>query len=152
LCRQLQPGREESLQLTRGNEPLTLTLSCAILRNRAQQEKLISIQNIQSALDAREMQAWQNLIRVMTHEIMNSLTPITSLADTASQGLQDLQVANSEISNDIADALNTISSRGQGLMRFVESYRSLTRLPKPKIRTFRIAELFASCAGLMAEQ
>lgn len=160
-CRSLTPGRTQSLQIQTDTEQLVLNLSCSILRKQGKQQKLISIQNIQSALEAKEIQTWQNLIRVMTHEIMNSITPITSLADTAKQYLQgtryhlEKDAAGIELTSeldDIEDALNTISNRGQGLMRFVESYRSLTRLPTPNIRMFRVQELFTSCSRLMEEQ
>ena len=158
----LQPGQERSLQITHDEDTLHLMLSCSILRSRGEQQKLISIQNIQGALDAKEIQAWQNLIRVMTHEIMNSITPITSLAGTSAQYLDEASqlLARSEyegndlqaLLGDIGSAITTIGNRSQGLMRFVESYRSLTHLPMPKMRQFRLARLFASVTHLMSEQ
>src|SRR5690606_26055715 len=75
----------QSLKLRRGHDTRDLKISCTLLRLRGQQQKLVSILDISSELESRELEAWQNLIRVMTHEIMNSLTPITSLADTAHQ-------------------------------------------------------------------
>ena len=90
------------------------------------------------------MEAWQNLIRVLTHEIMNSVTPITSLAQTASETVDELMTGLPDESpmredlQDTFDALDTVGRRGAGLMRFVESYRSLTRLPKARIRIFRL--------------
>lgn len=158
-CRELLPGSERVLEINRDGEALFLTLSCSILRSGGRQQKLISIQNIQSAMEAREMRAWQNLIRVMTHEIMNSITPITSLADTSSAYLREIRDSPAQHSgdttatlDDVEHALATIRSRGEALMRFVENYRSLTRLPAPRLRRFQVSELFDSVTSLMEPQ
>ncbi len=121
------------------NEPLTL----------------ISVQNIQSELDEKELEAWQNLIRVLTHEIMNSITPIASLASTANRLLgnasTDLEKYPEirESFRDVSQAITTIESRSQGLLKFVESYRKLTRIPKPEFEIVPIRELFNRVVPLM---
>lgn len=158
----IQPGRQESLEINRKKEKLYLTISSSILRNQSRHEKLITIQNIQSQLEAKEIESWQNLIRVMTHEIMNSITPIASLADTSGQYIQEAIgqlnecAANDDdingLLNDAAYAVNTIGKRGQGLLRFVESYRSLTRLPTPKLKRIRVTVIFKSISELMTKQ
>lgn len=111
------------------------------------------------------MLAWQNLIRVMTHEIMNSMTPITSLANTASSCLQEIRSSCDPTDNDsnrrnkrddamkdIEQALMIIKSRGEALMHFVENYRSLSQLPAPVFRRFRVDELFTRVLSLMTRQ
>ena len=158
----LHPGRHQSLKLQRNYGSLHLKVSCTLLRLHGQQQKLISIQDISSDLESQELEAWQNLIRVMTHEIMNSITPITSLADTARQyiaeageRLDTVTPDNGDIHgllDDAASAAGTIGKRGQGLMRFVQSYRTLSRLPAPKPRMFRVKELLKGVVALMAEQ
>jgi len=117
---------------------------------------LISFQNIQNELESKESDAWQNLIRVLTHEIMNSVTPIASLAGTANRilGTVDGQIrgdmAAAESLKDVKEAVRTIESRSHGLLRFVDSYRSLTRIPKPEFRIVSIRELFENVANLMS--
>ena len=84
-------------------------------------------------LERNEMEAWQKLIRVLTHEIMNAVTPITSLSDTL-LGLPEAQVSKEEIRN----GMQTISSTGKGLLSFVESYRKFTRIPTPEPSLFYV--------------
>jgi signal transduction histidine kinase len=108
------------------------------------------VQNIQSELEEQEMEAWQKLIRVLTHEIMNSITPISSLASTVrgmipEQGGEE----DSETLSDVHMALETIESRSQGLLHFVETYRELTRIPKPDFKIFAVSELFSHIVQLM---
>jgi two-component system nitrogen regulation sensor histidine kinase NtrY len=109
---------------------------------------LISIQNIRSELEEKEMEAWQKLIRVMTHEIMNSITPIASLASTINDMLDGEKTQSPDslteldTVNDVRSAVKTIQRRSEGLLRFVESYRSLARLPKPDFQIYAIRDLF----------
>ena len=160
----LQAGQEQSLTLTRGHDTLHLKLSCTLLRAGGRQQKLVSIQNIQGELETRELEAWQNLIRVMSHEIMNSITPITSLSETAQHFIRegsrlirqdggDLKAGElSTLLEDAGSAVSTIGQRGKGLLRFVESYRTLSRLPQPLPAAFRVLDLFQALEKLMAEQ
>jgi signal transduction histidine kinase len=111
----------------------------------------VSLQDIHGELEARELEAWQNLIRVLTHEIMNSATPISSLAATAAELLADVRDRPDHASAiaDAQDAVDTIAKRSAGLVHFVESYRRLTRLPKPAPETVDIEALFGRVAQLM---
>lgn len=163
IMTELNAGGEETIKLKTGNEFIQLKLSCSVLRLKGKSIRLISLQDIGDELEAAELNAWQNLIRVMTHEIMNSITPITSLAETTSQYLKEVEqtikkendseiVAINELLQDAESALETISKRSQGLMRFVESYRTLTRLPTPELRSFKVNSLLKSVNELMAEQ
>lgn len=110
---------------------------------------LVSIQNIQQELEEKELEAWQKLIRVLTHEIMNSITPISSLTTTSLEILNESK-NNKENAvcphltdslNDVEMALQTINRRSSGLMHFVETYRNLTKIPKPDFKIFKIADL-----------
>ena len=93
---------------------------------------LVSINNIQSELEEKEMEAWQNFIRVLTHEIMNSITPIISLSSTANSLLENSgEQISAETIEDVRGAITTILKRSNGLIHFVDSYRSLTRIPAP---------------------
>jgi two-component system nitrogen regulation sensor histidine kinase NtrY len=115
------------------------------------------MQNIQHELEEKEMISWQNLIRVLTHEIMNSITPIASLASTA-QGLlkdnKECEVPESmnEIIDDVRNAVNTIEKRSNGLLTFIENYRKLTRLSKPAFKVVQIKDLFDRVEYLLQDQ
>lgn len=117
--------------------------------------KILSLQDIQSELDATEFDAWRELGRVLTHELMNSLTPVSSLADTASKMLVDLKAtveADSGLGSEIEDihsAVEAVARRSQGLLNFVESYRQVMRVPPPEISQFAIREMFERLDRLM---
>lgn len=117
--------------------------------------KILSLQDIQSELDATEFDAWRELGRVLTHELMNSLTPVSSLAETATQMLDDLQKktdVGSETGAEIEDihsAVEAVARRSQGLLKFVESYRQVMRVPPPVISQFVIADMFERLDLLM---
>ncbi|OEK04742.1 sensor histidine kinase [Roseivirga misakiensis] len=110
-----------------------LSMAASSFKLRQKSYKLISIQDIHSELDQHEMEAWQKLIRVLTHEIMNSVAPITSLSAT-----MKYLVSNDDLNEDkirsLQEGLDAIEARSQGLMNFTESYKKLTRVPLPNIR------------------
>ncbi|MBT1704136.1 sensor histidine kinase [Chryseosolibacter indicus] len=134
----LKTGGRELLRLKIGDDFVQLSIYAIELTLRGENVKLISLQNIQNELEEKEMEAWQNLVRVLTHEIMNSVTPISSLAgiieEELKQHMESQQEAplTSEQLNDIHLSLQTISKRSEGLIHFVKEFRSLTSIPKPK--------------------
>jgi two-component system, NtrC family, nitrogen regulation sensor histidine kinase NtrY len=150
----LRTGGRELLRLKVGEDFIQLSVYAIELTLRGENLKLISLQNIQSELEEKEMEAWQNLVRVLTHEIMNSVTPISSLAgivedeikihlrDEAEKPLQKEQLA------DIHLSLQTISKRSEGLIHFVKEFRSLTHIPKPKPENITVGQLFDEVAML----
>lgn len=138
------------------NELLHLALFATEFKLRAQKFSLVSIQNIHSELEEKEMEAWQKLIRVLTHEIMNSITPIASLTSTISnliRGAYGKKVKpkklDSEVLQDIQQALQTIQKRSHGLLHFVDAYRNLTLIPKPNFQIFPVQDLFHRIRKLM---
>jgi nitrogen fixation/metabolism regulation signal transduction histidine kinase len=153
----LAPGQQVLLKVTRNNELLQLNVSATELRMRGRDLAIVTLQDIRRELEARELTAWQNLIRVLTHEIMNSVTPISSLAATAGELLTDALASSAPGAADAAvrdakDAVDTIAQRGTGLVHFVESYRRLTHLPKPTLHSFSVTELFSRIRQLMARE
>jgi signal transduction histidine kinase len=102
------------------------------------------------------MEAWQKLIRVLTHEIMNSITPISSLAATANKMLADFSTSENDFQKesleDIISANNTILKRSEGLMHFVNNYRSLTKIPRPVFQIFEIKKLFERIETLLKKE
>jgi nitrogen fixation/metabolism regulation signal transduction histidine kinase len=134
----LKTGGRELIRLKIGDEFVQLSIYAIELTLRGENVKLISVQNIQSELEEKEMEAWQNLVRVLTHEIMNSVTPISSLAGIVEEELSPyvaekiLEPLSKEQLADIHLSLQTISKRSDGLIGFVKEFRSLTSIPKPK--------------------
>jgi two-component system nitrogen regulation sensor histidine kinase NtrY len=134
----LKTGGRELFRLKIGDDLIQLSVYAIELTLRGENVKLISLQNIQSELEEKEMEAWQNLVRVLTHEIMNSVTPISSLAGIVEEELkqhmesqQEKQLTHEQL-QDIHLSLQTISKRSEGLIHFVKEFRSLTSIPKPK--------------------
>lgn len=145
----MKAGDRQLIKLVVDDELQQLSVYATEFRMRGEEFLLVSLQNISTELEEKEIESWQKLIRVLTHEIMNSITPISSLAST----VQDLLLENSngkidmrELDDDdiegIQQALSTIQNRSQGLLTFVETYRNLTRIPRPNFRYFPVTELF----------
>jgi len=134
-----------------------LTLSATQIVQSSNHEKLISLHNIQTELDMAQLQAWQDLVRVLTHEIMNSITPVASLSKTAADLLDDAKgklTGQDEIIDelaDVSDAVITVARRSEGLMKFVGSYRKLTRLPPPDKQLIRLNELFNQVSAIVGQ-
>lgn len=139
------------------DELLQLAIHATQFRMRGEDFTLISLQNIHNELEEKEIESWQKLIRVLTHEIMNSITPISSLAGTVRGMLLDevdenhakLNQLDNEDVESVQSALNTIEKRSQGLLNFVEIYRNLTRIPKPNFRYFPVRQVFENAHHLL---
>ena len=152
----LEAGERATIKITDENDFIQLIIYATEFKLRDQKYILVSLQNIQSELEEKEMEAWQQLIRVLTHEIMNSITPISSLASTVQSilknNLQEHSAPDSESLDDINSAVNTIQRRSEGLIHFVNSYRNLTRIPKPNFSIFQISSLFDRIKNLMSKE
>ena len=111
-------------------ESQTMLVSAAVLHRLGRMVRVVSVQPIQSELNAIEIAAQSDLIRVLTHEIMNSMTPVTSLAHSAVDLMRKVDTAGRSDIADARDALETLSRRADGVMSFVESYRQISRAPR----------------------
>lgn len=140
----LKSGEKSTVKIINDNDAIQLIAYATEFKMRDTLYKLVSIQNIQSELEEKELEAWQKLIRVLTHEIMNSVTPISSLSSTVNDMLSNGGAENldDEQIDDIKNAVNTIHRRSEGLIKFVENYRSLTKIPKPNFEIFPVQNLF----------
>lgn len=145
----IESGEKTTVKLLGEDELIQLIVYATEFKMRNQRYVLLSLQNIQTELEEKEMEAWQKLIRVLTHEIMNSVTPISSLASTVGD-LLERGHKDEETIKDIKLAIDTIKRRSDGLIKFVDSYRSLTRIPKPDFQIFQIRELFHRISQLMS--
>jgi nitrogen fixation/metabolism regulation signal transduction histidine kinase len=154
--RQLAPGRSQLVEVSRDDLPLKLNVAATELRMSGRILKIVTLQDIRRELEARELATWQDLIRVLTHEIMNSVTPISSLATTAAGLLNEVAREHDHGVDtalaDARDAVDTIATRSAGLLRFAQSYRRLTRVPAPVLRTFPVRDLFSRIRQLMEAQ
>ena len=148
----LKTGGRELIRLKLGDETVQLSIFAIELTLRGDEVKLISMSNIQSELEEKEMEAWQNLVRVLTHEIMNSVTPISSLAGIVEEELgKKIAYAEDIRKDELADmhlSLQTISRRSAGLIRFVKEFRNLTHIPKPKLSEIAVKPLLEEMAML----
>jgi len=129
----LQQNDTKLIKLFLDDELLQLSVQATEFKKKGEEYLLVSVKNIHSELEHKEIESWQKLIRVLTHEIMNSITPISSLASTVSEMLpkdNTIELENEDL-EDMHYALNTIDRRSKGLLNFVEIYRDLTRIPKP---------------------
>ena len=143
------PSGKKTLYATRQEQQLSIHAATVRLQGRL--VKLISIQNIHSELQKKELEAWQNLTKILRHEIMNSVTPIVSLIGTM-QEIVDLDIApNSGHPEGIADlreALQTVESRSKGIMNFVNAYRDYTTLPQPQFTNVNVKSLVTTVNSL----
>ena len=152
------PGNRELVTFSVEEIEYQLTLATTEISVAGNNDRLISLQDIQTELDLTQAQAWQDLVRVLTHEIMNSITPVTSLATTAVDVVKDMRDKTdkeSPLADDLADvqdAIGTVARRSDSLMQFVDSYRQLTRLAPPEKKRVAIGELFGSVARLAAAE
>jgi two-component system nitrogen regulation sensor histidine kinase NtrY len=152
----IKPGQEILHKMLIDNIIQSILIKSTELKFESNVIKLVSFQNITNELDKKELDSWQRLIRVLTHEIMNSISPITSLTKVISgyfkkeDGNQaPLEKIDRRIVSKALSGLNTIEETGKGLLDFVDKYRSLTSLPKPYVSKFTIDNLFGKCKLLM---
>lgn len=154
--RRLKTGGRDLVRTEVAGHVLELSVYAIQLNRHGEEFKLISLQNIQSELEEKEMEAWQNLVKVLTHEIMNSVTPISSLAHTVSQEIEEKQwTISGESPDDLEDvklALATIQKRSEGLIRFVKDFRSLTRIPKPELTNVLVIPLLEEVLTLYRKE
>jgi two-component system, NtrC family, nitrogen regulation sensor histidine kinase NtrY len=152
----LKPGDGVILRMERRAGALQLKAAATDLALSGKRRRLISLQNIENELSANELVAWQTVIRVMAHEVMNSLTPVTSLAATA-EGLIAQVVntlpeddANRPVLADAEEALETLARRSEGLLHFVQNHRRITKRMVAKVERVRIDRIFARLGRLLA--
>lgn len=136
--REMRSGEKRLIRLPRQREVLQLMCFMTSFKLQGVSYQLISFQNIRSELEKSEVDAWQKLIRVLTHEIMNSITPVTTLADSLrsllfypdNQSFRGSSITPNQ-TTDISQAIDIIRKRSRGLLSFVETYRNLTKVPEP---------------------
>ena len=132
----VQPGKALKAEYYNESSRIDILLSASYATIKGKEVKIISLSNINTQLTENQEESWNKLTRVLTHEIMNTITPIISLSDTLNKCAVDDRLDSNYISG-----LETISSSSKGLLSFVESYRSLTRVAAPIRKSFLVSEL-----------
>lgn len=152
----LRPGSTAILRMERTSGPLLLKAAMTELASRGIRQRLISLQNIENEMSAQEIAAWQSVIRVLTHEILNSLTPIASLTGTARERvhevLEQLPADHPQAASltDAQEALDTVARRGEGLLHFLQSHRRLNKPLDAQIAVVPVQRVFARLQRLLA--
>jgi nitrogen fixation/metabolism regulation signal transduction histidine kinase len=149
---EIRPGKRELIQL---NPQVQLSILATEIRMRGKQYVLVSLQNIRSELQQKELDAWQNLTRVLRHEIMNSITPIASLTSTLKDILvedlkprdNDYYIETSSV-EDLEEGLDTIMSRSKSLIHFIDAYREYTSIPEPRFEKILVRDMLEHAASL----
>ncbi|HVV27982.1 MAG TPA: ATP-binding protein [Rhizomicrobium sp.] len=154
----LKPGDGAIVRMERDSGSLLLKAAATEVALRGDRHRLISLQNIENELTAQELSAWQTVIRVMAHEVMNSLTPISSLAATARARMEEslAQMPAGDPARaglmDACEALDTLARRSEGLLHFVQNHRRLTRRMTAQIQTVPVQRVFSRLQRLLADE
>ena len=149
ILKDLKPFERHLVAVNTKQGEIQLSLKSTSFGSDDNELIILSLQDIKHELDEKEVDSWMRLIRVLMHEIMNSITPITSLSESLSNIYRsgDRPVVPEEVTEKTIattlQGLNVIKEQGKGLMSFVESYRKLTRIPKPEIKLIKVSDLFS---------
>ena len=154
LIRTISPGTMRALRIYHQDVAVDMAVTVTEYQRRGHRFKLVHLRNIRTLLEDNEMEAWQKLVRVLTHEIMNSIAPVISLSDTLSEYTEDTEwmADNRDL---LRQGLQTIHRRSRGLLEFVENYRKLTRIAAPVLAPVRICDLLSDlhklCGGFAVD-
>lgn len=154
----LKPGDSAILRMERPSGALQLKAAATDVKLAGTRRRLISLQNIQTELTAQELAAWQSVIRVMAHEVMNSLTPISSLAGTARDMVSEVVTAlpaadPSRVAlAEACEALETVARRSEGLLHFVQNHRRLTKRLVAQVEVVPVRRIFARLERLLTDE
>lgn len=151
----LKSGDEKLISVIKDGENFKYTISCSEIKLLEDRFKLVSLHNIHSTLQEHELDSHKKLIRILTHEIMNSVTPILSLSESMNENLRDdkgnvreLDKISKQEAEDIILGYEAIEIRSRALMRFVNDFRSLTRLPEPKLEVIQMDNFLRNILSL----
>lgn len=147
----IEPRQSKLLEIESHLEKLKILAQSIQIKQDTKLINIITLQNIKTQLEESEIEAWQKLIRVLTHEIMNSVTPIKSLTYSLQKKL-NLDVGYENDKESLLKGLNAIEARSRGLLNFVESYKNLTQIPKPAYERVYIHQLFDNVTVLLINE
>ncbi len=148
----LKPGEHLVANAHLEKNTFKILLTATAFQTEGHVFKLVAFQNINEALDETEAKAWQKLLSVMTHEIMNSVAPISSLAETLKNRLHETAKTITDANGSLEDlelGIETIKRRSEGLLKFAQTYRNLNKITSPNLKKVHVRELFANLHQLM---
>jgi len=151
-CSDLKQGESKVVTLATPRGPQKVVLAATAFQTEGKTYKLIAFQNVDTALDETEANAWQKLLSVMTHEIMNSVAPISSLADTLKRRLHESAADGKNPTatyEDLEIGIDTIKRRSEGLLKFTEVYRNLNKIQNPSLSKVFVRDLFENMNRLL---
>ncbi len=148
----IKAGDNKLVTITRDQQQIKILVNISVYKIEDKLYKLLAFQNVSEALDETESKAWQKLLNIMTHEIMNSVAPISSLAETLKNRLQSPQIVNSVAAGELEDlelGIDTIKRRSEGLLKFTESYRNLNKITQLDVEPVLVCNLLENINSLM---
>ncbi|WP_199117546.1 PAS domain-containing sensor histidine kinase [Pedobacter sp. ASV28] len=145
----IQNGGKRFLEIKIQEKQIQLSIELRPINLYGSDYNIISFQNIKDEIEQKETEAWNRLIGVISHEILNSITPISSLSATVNQMIEQKDHLNSEDLEDLKPALQTIKRRSEGLLDFVKDYRLIAELPTPNLETHSVGEILQHIKVLM---
>jgi two-component system nitrogen regulation sensor histidine kinase NtrY len=150
IIKKIQPGEHQLIRWLVGETEQPFSFQVSRFKLEAQPFILVTVHDIRAELDEKELEAWQKLIRVLTHEIMNSVTPVVSLSNSLNDLLKIRTggIKDQKLKNRLSDGLDAIIDRSSGLMKFTAAYQNLTRIPTPKIQVIQTADLLKRISTL----
>lgn len=156
----MRSSEQKLVSIILNGEMIQLSTKKVMLKAGDKTLHLVSFQNIQPELDEKELESWQKLIRVLTHEIMNSMTPIITLVTTITRLYRNKDTGEIKKPAEVVmpmiektiKGLDLIESRGQGLIHFVQNYRDVTRLPKPDFKILNVRDMFQGIKLMFDDQ
>lgn len=152
LFQDIKAGESRVLKTIVRQKSLHLVISCTAIKLGDENWKLLSFSDIKNEMDATELESWQRLISVLTHEIMNSIAPLTSLSETLARTYNQIDVGavmTEKILLKTRLGLQVIQEQGESLTHFVDTYRQLSRIPKPQIKEVSVHYLFEHLKTLL---
>ena len=148
-CMSVKAGERKLIALQKKSGKEKVMITSAHFLTGEEHFKLVAFQNVSEALDQTEAEAWQKLLSVMTHEIMNSIAPISSLASTLQQRLKDKANQQRLSMEDLALGIETIRRRSDSLLKFAETYRNLNKIGRLNLGKVYVRDLFENLYQLM---
>ncbi len=148
ILKDIKPGEQEYFKLNLTNSLLSLSIQAEVIKFDDQNIKIVTIHDIRKELEHKELDSWQKLFRIMNHEITNFIVPITSLSNSISDDFIEngkqikLDLLNDKVVAKTLKGLGVIEEHSRGLLKIIESYRNLTKLPIPKIKKLNLKDLF----------
>ena len=144
ICEKITAYNGKSVLMKKGGETTQLSTRSSVIQLRDETITLATFQDIRGDLESKELDSWVKLIKVLNHEIMNSLAPVTSIAQSLRSVWQERngEQADPLLIDQTVNGLNVIGDRGKALMRFVESYRMFTRMPELKLISIGMHSFF----------